>query len=140
MAILESHNGYYLWNYLPSQPAAGIFAVLFIFATAAHSWKFYSTGAKFCTVFVIGCVCKFPPLSRSPLSNGHISGTKAKLRNSRSNRLHCPRHSLQPNRKPDAIHHSKPLHPCRSSPVRSKYLYDFGTHNPCCECATFVID
>jgi hypothetical protein len=61
MAVLQSHNGYYLWNYLPSQAAAGIFAALFIIATAGHCWKIYSTGAKFCTVFAIGCFCMSLP-------------------------------------------------------------------------------
>ncbi|KAF8861032.1 RTA1 like protein [Acephala macrosclerotiorum] len=55
MAALESHNGYYLWNYIPSEAAAGIFAALFIISTAAHAYKVWTTKAKFCWAFTIGC-------------------------------------------------------------------------------------
>jgi hypothetical protein len=39
MAVLESHNGYYLWKYLPSVPAAIIFLLLFITLISFHAWK-----------------------------------------------------------------------------------------------------
>ncbi|KAG4439994.1 hypothetical protein IFR05_004508 [Cadophora sp. M221] len=32
-------SGYFIWKYLPSLPAAAIFALLFLAITAAHSWK-----------------------------------------------------------------------------------------------------
>ncbi|KFY04898.1 hypothetical protein V491_09240 [Pseudogymnoascus sp. VKM F-3775] len=59
MAVLETHNGYYLWKYLPSVPAAAIFILLFALATAAHCWKLYTTKAKFCWAFTIGCFFEF---------------------------------------------------------------------------------
>ncbi|CEJ60491.1 hypothetical protein PMG11_09063 [Penicillium brasilianum] len=55
MAVLEPYKGgYYLWKYIPSLAAAVIFLLLFIVATAYHSWKLYSTKARFCLAFVIG--------------------------------------------------------------------------------------
>ncbi|KFY81135.1 hypothetical protein V499_00069 [Pseudogymnoascus sp. VKM F-103] len=54
MTELKSHNGYYLWHYLPSKAAAIIFCILFIIATAAHSWRMYRTRAWFCLAFTIG--------------------------------------------------------------------------------------
>jgi hypothetical protein len=57
MAVLESHHGYYLWNYVPSIAAAGIFAALFILATGAHCWRIYTCGTKFCIAFALGCFC-----------------------------------------------------------------------------------
>ncbi|KUJ10548.1 RTA1 like protein [Mollisia scopiformis] len=59
MAVLESHNGYYLWKYIPSSAAAGIFLTLFLFATAAHAYKVWTTKAKFCWAFTIGCFFEF---------------------------------------------------------------------------------
>ncbi|OBT74640.1 hypothetical protein VF21_06407 [Pseudogymnoascus sp. 05NY08] len=54
MTELKSHNGYYLWHYLPSRPAAIIFCILFIIATLAHFWRLSRTRAWFCLVFAIG--------------------------------------------------------------------------------------
>jgi ABC-type multidrug transport system permease subunit len=58
MAVLETHYGYYLWKYIPSNAAAGIFAAFFLLATAAHFYRLYTTKAKFCLAFALGCLCK----------------------------------------------------------------------------------
>jgi hypothetical protein len=60
MAVIESHNGYYLWKYLPSIPAAIIFLLLFITTTALHTYKMIKSKTWFCTVFVIGGFCTSP--------------------------------------------------------------------------------
>ncbi|CAH0042863.1 unnamed protein product [Clonostachys rhizophaga] len=39
MAVLETYNGYPLWRYIPSLPAAVVFAALFTILTVAHGWK-----------------------------------------------------------------------------------------------------
>jgi hypothetical protein len=39
MTVLEFHNGYYLWKFLPSTPAAVAFLLLFIVTTALHTCK-----------------------------------------------------------------------------------------------------
>ncbi|KAL2884506.1 hypothetical protein SGCOL_000454 [Colletotrichum sp. CLE4] len=54
MPTLESHNGYYLWHYVPSLIAAIIFEVLFVLATLFHAYKIARTKTWFCVVFVIG--------------------------------------------------------------------------------------
>ncbi|KAJ5176921.1 RTA-like protein [Penicillium canariense] len=55
MTKLEPYRGgYYLWKYIPSLAAAIIFLLLFIAATAFHSWKLYKTKARFCIAFVLG--------------------------------------------------------------------------------------
>ncbi|KAE8443881.1 hypothetical protein EG329_001290 [Mollisiaceae sp. DMI_Dod_QoI] len=59
MAVLESHNGYYLWKYIPSSAAAGIFATLFLLSTGAHAYKTWTTKAGFCWAFTIGCFFEF---------------------------------------------------------------------------------
>ncbi|KAE9377347.1 RTA1 like protein [Stipitochalara longipes BDJ] len=59
MAVLETHNGYYLWKYVPSTAVAGIFAALFAIAMFAHFWRVYTTKSKFCLTFAIGCFSEF---------------------------------------------------------------------------------
>ncbi|KFY17034.1 hypothetical protein V491_05141 [Pseudogymnoascus sp. VKM F-3775] len=54
MTELKSHNGYYLWHYIPSTPAAVIFCVLFLIATLAHLWRLFKTRAWFCIAFTLG--------------------------------------------------------------------------------------
>ncbi|KAE8449644.1 hypothetical protein EG329_007974 [Mollisiaceae sp. DMI_Dod_QoI] len=57
MAILKPYKGgYYLWNYIPSVPAAIVFIVLFFLATAGHSFRMFSTRTWFCIPFVLGCL------------------------------------------------------------------------------------
>ncbi|KAE9365646.1 RTA1 like protein [Stipitochalara longipes BDJ] len=54
MAVLESHDGYYLWKYLPSIPAAVVFLILFVATTGLHLWRILKTKTWFCIVFAIG--------------------------------------------------------------------------------------
>ncbi|PLB40757.1 RTA1 domain-containing protein [Aspergillus candidus] len=57
MAQLEPYKGtYYLWKYVPSIPAAVIFALLFLLPTLFHIWKICKTRARFCIPFAIGGV------------------------------------------------------------------------------------
>ncbi|KAH6719059.1 putative RTA1 domain protein [Leptodontidium sp. MPI-SDFR-AT-0119] len=61
MAVLKPLNGsnYFIWKYLPSLPAAAIFALLFFAITAAHSWKIYKTRLWFCIPIVVGGFMEF---------------------------------------------------------------------------------
>ncbi|RAL01716.1 RTA1 domain-containing protein, partial [Aspergillus ibericus CBS 121593] len=55
MAKLEPYvPGYYLWNYMPSIPAAVIFIVLFLGATAVHFFKLFRSRAWFNIPLAIG--------------------------------------------------------------------------------------
>ncbi|OQE24844.1 hypothetical protein PENFLA_c009G06362 [Penicillium flavigenum] len=55
MAQLKPYKGgYYLWEYVPSLPAAIIFLILFVAATAFHFWKLHQTRAWFCLAFSLG--------------------------------------------------------------------------------------
>ncbi len=65
MPDVKSDNGYYLWHYNPSQPAAVVFIVLFALATAAHGWKMFTTRMWFCLPFFIGGICthRFFPMT-----------------------------------------------------------------------------
>ncbi|KXG49709.1 RTA-like protein [Penicillium griseofulvum] len=55
MAQLKPYKGgYYLWKYVPSLPAAIIFLILFVAATAFHIWKLHRTKAWFCLAFALG--------------------------------------------------------------------------------------
>ena len=73
MPTLESHDGYYLWHYVPSIAAAIVFAILFAAITAAHLWKMIQTRMWFCIPFVFGGCCMSTflifPSSTSPPSN-----------------------------------------------------------------------
>ncbi|PQE32574.1 RTA1 domain protein [Rutstroemia sp. NJR-2017a WRK4] len=55
MTQLKSHNGYYLWNYVPSMGAAVFFILLFIVMTGLHGWRMFKTRTWFCIPFFIGC-------------------------------------------------------------------------------------
>lgn len=60
MAELKPYRGnYYLWQYIPSTEAAGMFAALFILGTVYLIWKVIRTRAYFCIVFIIGGVCEW---------------------------------------------------------------------------------
>ncbi|PLB49973.1 RTA1 like protein [Aspergillus steynii IBT 23096] len=60
MPQLETtRGGYYLWQYVPSLPAAVIFIVLFALGTAAHSWRIFKYRNRFCIAFLIGCIFEF---------------------------------------------------------------------------------
>uniref|UniRef100_A0A0B7JU48 RTA1 like protein n=1 Tax=Bionectria ochroleuca TaxID=29856 RepID=A0A0B7JU48_BIOOC len=55
MAELKPYRGdYYLWLYLPSTVAGGIFTALFVLSTAFVAWRMIKSRAWFCTVFIIG--------------------------------------------------------------------------------------
>ncbi|KAI0897119.1 RTA1 like protein-domain-containing protein [Annulohypoxylon nitens] len=55
MAELKPYRGnYYLWQYLPSTAAAGVFAALFILGTGYITWQTIRTRTHFCIVFIIG--------------------------------------------------------------------------------------
>lgn len=89
MAGLESHNGYYLWHYVPNIAAAVIFIVVFAIVTGAHVWRMVQTRLWFCLPFVIGGVCKsYPSSAMSTIINHTLSNSSPK--NSRSGRLLRP--------------------------------------------------
>jgi hypothetical protein len=55
MAILKPlKSGYFIWKYLPSAPAAAIFAVLFFAITIAHGWRIHKTQLWFCIPILLG--------------------------------------------------------------------------------------
>jgi hypothetical protein len=66
MPTLETYQGAYLWNYVPSLPAAVTFAVLFGLATAAHSWRMSTLKSWFCLPFVCGGL-RMPLLVSGPV-------------------------------------------------------------------------
>lgn len=62
MAELKPYRGnYYLWDYLPSTPAAVIFVVLFAGATGFVGWRMAKTRTWFSIPFVLGGLCKSTP-------------------------------------------------------------------------------
>ena len=60
MPELQTYRGVYIWKYVPSLPAAIVFAILFAVATAGHGWKMSRTRMWFCVPFVIGGACRVP--------------------------------------------------------------------------------
>jgi hypothetical protein len=55
MAELKPYKGnFYLWNYVPSLPAAVVFDVAFLAITILHIHRLYKTRLWFCIPFVIG--------------------------------------------------------------------------------------
>ncbi|KAF4552478.1 RTA1-like protein 9 [Elsinoe fawcettii] len=54
MAVLESHNGYYLWHYIPSVPAAVIFIIAFTLSFLYLSFRLIKTRTWFCIPFLVG--------------------------------------------------------------------------------------
>lgn len=51
-------SNYYLWEYLPSRPAAIVFVVLFTLATGYVIWQAIRTRTRFSIPFIIGGFCK----------------------------------------------------------------------------------
>jgi len=47
-------DGYYLWKYVPSLPAAIVFAILFCGITTLHLVRLWKSRLWFCTWFVLG--------------------------------------------------------------------------------------
>lgn len=61
MPQLEKYLGeVYLWEYLPSLPAAIALAIVFLILTILHAWKVYQTRLYFCIPFAIGGLCTHP--------------------------------------------------------------------------------
>ncbi|KAE8555470.1 hypothetical protein EYB25_000166 [Talaromyces marneffei] len=59
MPTLQPYKGdYFLWNYVPSLPAAIAFTAVFTILTIAHIWKMVRTKSWFCSAFVIGGICE----------------------------------------------------------------------------------
>ncbi|KAM0283758.1 hypothetical protein ACHAQH_002347 [Verticillium albo-atrum] len=56
MAKLETYNGYPLWKYVPSLPAAIVFVVVFAILTLGHAFKMFRHRMWFCIPFVVGGV------------------------------------------------------------------------------------
>ncbi|KAF7562355.1 hypothetical protein G7046_g1792 [Stylonectria norvegica] len=56
MPTLQTYKDVYLWKYVPNLPVAIVFLILFVIATAAHSWKMTTKKMWFCIPFVIGGV------------------------------------------------------------------------------------
>ncbi|KAM0328815.1 hypothetical protein ACHAQA_005230 [Verticillium albo-atrum] len=56
MPTLETYKGYPLWKYIPSLPAAIVFAVLFSILTIGHAFKMFRHRLWFCIPFVVGGV------------------------------------------------------------------------------------
>ncbi|BCS29281.1 RTA1 domain-containing protein [Aspergillus puulaauensis] len=59
MTELQTYKGFYLWHYVPSRVAAVIFLLLFLAATAFHSWKTWKHKTYFCICFALGCFFEF---------------------------------------------------------------------------------
>ncbi|KAL9073144.1 MAG: hypothetical protein Q9157_004857 [Trypethelium eluteriae] len=59
MANLESHNGYYLWQYIPSIPAAILFSILFGIITVLHLWRMFRSRTWYCIAFATGGIFEF---------------------------------------------------------------------------------
>ncbi|KAI3172927.1 hypothetical protein DTO046C5_3274 [Penicillium roqueforti] len=59
MPELQTYKGYYLWHYVPSRAAAVIFLLLFLAATAYHTWKIWKLKTYFCICFAIGGFFEF---------------------------------------------------------------------------------
>ncbi|KAL4783767.1 RTA1 like protein-domain-containing protein [Aspergillus varians] len=57
MPELQTYRGYYLWHYVPSRAAAVVFLLLFLAATAYHTWKIWKLKTYFCICFAIGGFC-----------------------------------------------------------------------------------
>lgn len=59
MPELKPYMGdYYLWLYLPSTPAAAVFTALFAIGTIYVAWRMIRSRAWFCSVFIIGGICR----------------------------------------------------------------------------------
>lgn len=63
MPTLETYNGYPLWRYIPSLPAAIVFTILFSILTIGHTWRMVRHRLWFCIPFVVGGLCKLAQLS-----------------------------------------------------------------------------
>lgn len=70
MAGLEPYkHGYYLWKYVPSAAAAGIFCAIFGVVTIAFVWRIWKTRTWFCIPFAVGGYSTWSPLYRALISS-----------------------------------------------------------------------
>lgn len=65
---VEPYKGwYYLWKYVPSIPAAGVFAGVFLIVTVLVTWKAWKSRTWYCIILSVGGLCElmflFLPLS-----------------------------------------------------------------------------
>lgn len=51
---VEPHGDYYLWEYVPSLPAAAVFTVLFSILTFAHFFRMFKHRLWFMLAFTVG--------------------------------------------------------------------------------------
>jgi hypothetical protein len=73
MAKLELHNGYPLWHYVPSLPAAIAFVVIFSLVTLGHSIRMFRHRVWFGIPMVVGGVCKSVTRSSGELRKSNWS-------------------------------------------------------------------
>lgn len=141
MAVLEPYDGdYYLWKYLPSIPAAAIFAILFALATIAHCWRVGTTRTWSAIPFCIGGLSKAPIYLRdgSSPSTGPIYlltwpsmlycfsvvANKNFQPHSGGNRLRHPNHRPRCHGQSTALHYPDILDTARPGPVRRFDIHD----------------
>jgi hypothetical protein len=55
---MSSSNGFVLYHYEPSLPAAIVFSVLFNITTLAHVYQRLKSGSKYMNPFIVGGFCK----------------------------------------------------------------------------------
>lgn len=58
MVALETYNGHYLWQYLPSRPGGIAAAAVFGILTLGHLFRMFRHRMWFCIPFVVGGICK----------------------------------------------------------------------------------
>ncbi len=93
MAVLQPYRGgYFLWKYLPSIEAAGIFCVLWALATVAHVWKIWKTRLWFGIPFAVGGFSSWfcPPTVLTSFANRRVQ-TQWSLWATRRGRRRTPR-------------------------------------------------
>lgn len=62
MPQLKPYKGaYFLWDYVPSMPAAIVAVVLFGLLTSGVVWRSVSTRTRFAIPFALGGLCTFSP-------------------------------------------------------------------------------
>ena len=79
MPVLETHNGYLLWHYIPNRPAAIIFCILFVILTFAHIFFMIRSRLWFCIPFVLGGICAYLILLSIsiPLNKVHLTNDRS---------------------------------------------------------------
>lgn len=112
-----------LYRYLPNEPAAILFVVLFGLATIFHFWKLFRTKTWFFIAFCIGGICKM--YHQTSLNLADIPTSRGSwLRWTRCQCYAVTRLGSH------AIHHSVVADPCRPGLVCSEHVHDAGTNHP----------